>query len=922
MTETVRSQQRYCYSVVNRQSDGVAVIACQSPLYENQILVMGSNRSVLSTITWQYPSAVQNWPYAITMDWCSEDVFVSGQTGNGDSTNAFVSRIARNGTVLWSTEIFNATTASTVASTVQYSSISRQVLLGGWLTVSRQSPASDLDGFFASVSSDGAVQFIKTFGNAAVNDQVFNAVLYGNTSVALVGVGIASNRAAIWNYGINGTLVWSSSLPIASEYRSVKYYGGYLYSAGSFQGSLGGQTSNNVDFLLTRYSPSQNGIMDSSFVKSWGTSAADYCHDFFYDAASTHYIMVGKQVNGIGATTYVFLETTFGSFQSNSASMGVIAYLNSVALLNDRSIFAVGANDTFTADFGRAGFYVNTNALKPYQASITVSACYSPTMAPTTSVVITTTTTTTSTTTTTTTTSTTTTTASTITTTTTTTASTITPTTTTTTPATTLIIATSSANSISISVVSSSLNTFGLNSTTNLYGSASVDFTTSAYYLYTSSEALISYSTSLSSSLLATSQYYTQSSSVAQTSLVNSSSLSLIASSISLGDDLGLPSSTPLTSSTVQTSHQFHASGDVWHVLSSMELSNTQSPRNGDFGVDSSQSSGSTIMFVLISILIVLFVMFLTLLALYKYHRQRKSRFTSKVRQSISSNTSSLPWYGTSYQNGMTTQITQNTSNSMQTQVATAHVFAIPAFMLARFGIDFRIGDSIAKGGNGTIFQAQVINPLFQSMVDPGVPIVFKSVGRKLTELNEIMRVSFMQELSIMYRFKDDPRFARLYAYTEEPAGILMMHYEFGSLGGYLFKRHESLQLCQFPYSKRQFIYILKLLAQALTLMHANGVAHLDIKPDNALLNIDSEGRLFPVLTDFGISRIIDQQSLKVKAMQISQLKGASLSYACPEILQIFRGTRREDPQMFYLADVYSYSIVLLETMTSKRAYH
>ncbi|KAI3640973.1 hypothetical protein MIR68_001851 [Amoeboaphelidium protococcarum] len=920
MTETVRNQQRYCFSVVNRQSDGVAVIACQSPSYENQILVMGSNRSVLSTITWQYPSGQQNWPYAITMDWCSEDVFVSGQTGSGGSTNALVSRIARNGTVLWSTEILNATTASTVASTVQYSSISRQVLLGGWLAVSRQPPASDLDGFFASVSSDGAVQFIKTFGNAAVNDQVYNAVLYGNTSLALVGVGIASNRAAIWSYGINGTLLWSSSLSVASEYRSVKYYGGYLYSAGSFQGSLGGQTSNNVDFILTRYSPSQNGILDSGFVKAWGTSAADYCHDFFYDVASTHYVMVGKQVNGIGATTYVFLETTFGSFQSNSASMGVIAYLNSVALLNDRSIFAVGANDTFTADFGRAGFYVNSNALKPYQASITVSACYPPTMAPKTTVVIIPTTATTTPTTTSTTTTTTTTTSITTTTTTTTT-STSTPTTTTTTPATTLIIATSSAHSISGSVVSS-LNGFGLNSTTNLYGSASVDLTTSASFLFTSSEVLISYSTSLSSSLLTTSYYYTQSSSVPKASFAYSSSVSLIASSISHGDDFGLPSSAAPASSTVQNTHCFHASGDVWHVPSSMESFDTQSPGNRDFGVDQSQSFESTIMFVLISILAVLFVLFLTLLALQKHHRQRKSRFTSKVRQSISSTTSSQPWYGTSYQNGMATQITQNTSNSMYTQVATAHVIAIPAFMLARFGIDFRIGEPIAKGGNGTIFQAQVINPLFRNMVDPGVPIVFKSVGRKLMELNELMRVSFTQELSIMYRFRDDPRFARLYAYTEEPAGILMMQYEFGSLGSYLFKRHESLQLRQFPYSKRQFIYILKLLAQALTLMHANGVAHLDIKPDNALLNIDSDGRLFPVLTDFGISRIIDQQSLKVKAMQVSQLKGASLSYASPEILQMFRGTRRENPQMFYLADVYSYAIVILETMTSKHAYN
>lgn len=49
--------------------------------------------------------------------------------------------------------------------------------------------------------------------------------------------------------------------------------------------------------------------------------------------------------------------------------------------------------------------------------------------------------------------------------------------------------------------------------------------------------------------------------------------------------------------------------------------------------------------------------------------------------------------------------------------------------------------------------------------------------------------------------------------------------------------------------------------------MHSSGIVHLDIKPANILLDFDPHsGMLFSVLTDFGLSKIVDEQTLKVKA--------------------------------------------------------
>lgn len=52
--------------------------------------------------------------------------------------------------------------------------------------------------------------------------------------------------------------------------------------------------------------------------------------------------------------------------------------------------------------------------------------------------------------------------------------------------------------------------------------------------------------------------------------------------------------------------------------------------------------------------------------------------------------------------------------------------------------------------------------------------------------------------------------------------------------------------------------------------MHQSGFAHLDIKPDNVLLDVDDNGQMVPIITDFGISKLHDNSKNLVNAFKLS----------------------------------------------------
>jgi serine/threonine protein kinase len=92
----------------------------------------------------------------------------------------------------------------------------------------------------------------------------------------------------------------------------------------------------------------------------------------------------------------------------------------------------------------------------------------------------------------------------------------------------------------------------------------------------------------------------------------------------------------------------------------------------------------------------------------------------------------------------------------------------------------------------------------------------------------------------------------------------------------------------------------------------------------NILVDWDPrENRLFAVLTDFGITRVISKKALLVRAFRVQDVKGASFLYAAPELVERLLGEVNvdisKDPSYEILsrsADIYAFAVVLYELLT------
>ena len=102
--------------------------------------------------------------------------------------------------------------------------------------------------------------------------------------------------------------------------------------------------------------------------------------------------------------------------------------------------------------------------------------------------------------------------------------------------------------------------------------------------------------------------------------------------------------------------------------------------------------------------------------------------------------------------------------------------------------------------------------------------------------------------------------------------------------------------------------------------MHQAGFSHNDIKPGNVLLDVDVNRKLMPVICDFGISRVINTNSLKVAAFNISELNGASISYAAPEVLYgLSHRVPERDPRNWMARDTFALGISIEEMIQRVR---
>jgi serine/threonine protein kinase len=128
--------------------------------------------------------------------------------------------------------------------------------------------------------------------------------------------------------------------------------------------------------------------------------------------------------------------------------------------------------------------------------------------------------------------------------------------------------------------------------------------------------------------------------------------------------------------------------------------------------------------------------------------------------------------------------------------------------------------------------------------------------------------------------FIDSPYIAKLVGYCYEPACIVLKYYRAGSLDNWLEKNRAR--------ETRLRMNVLCDVARGVFILHERQVSHSDLKPQNVLVD-DSGVRMWFVLTDFGISKILTQEYLASEDFRVGNLRGLTVTYAAPEALDRFR---------------------------------
>ncbi|QRK04512.1 serine/threonine protein kinase [Archangium violaceum] len=171
---------------------------------------------------------------------------------------------------------------------------------------------------------------------------------------------------------------------------------------------------------------------------------------------------------------------------------------------------------------------------------------------------------------------------------------------------------------------------------------------------------------------------------------------------------------------------------------------------------------------------------------------------------------------------------------------------------------------------------------------------------------NDDIRARFLAEGRIQARLRH-PHIVQVTEIVTNPVAGLVMDYIDGPTLGELC-RGQGLE-------PRVLLEVFLPVLDAIEEAHKHNVVHRDLKPENILVGRDSRGRLQPMVTDFGIAKMLEGEGPDGRARTQAGARMGTLLYMSPEQI---RGAGEVDAR----TDIFALGAILYEAATGRVAFH